>query len=43
VLHPAFGEGVVLKEEGFGERRRLTVRFRNVGTIKLPASHVKPA
>jgi hypothetical protein len=43
VVHPAFGVGVVVGEEGHGPARRVTVRFPSVGTVKLPARQVTPA
>lgn len=43
VVHPAFGVGVVVGEEGYGPARRVTVRFQSVGTVKLPARQVRPA
>ena len=43
VVHPAFGVGVVVGEEGYGPARRVTVRFASVGTVKLPARQVRPA
>ena len=41
VRHPAFGVGVIMAEEGRGPSHRYTVRFNNVGTVKLPARQVK--
>jgi DNA helicase-2/ATP-dependent DNA helicase PcrA len=38
VLHPQFGEGVVVASEGVGERAKLTVQFRSAGTKKILAA-----
>ena len=38
VLHPQFGEGVVVASEGWGERAKLTVQFRRGGTKKILAA-----
>jgi DNA helicase-2/ATP-dependent DNA helicase PcrA len=38
VLHPQFGEGVVVASEGIGERAKLTVQFRRGGTKKILAA-----
>ena len=38
VLHPQFGEGVVVACEGVGERAKLTVQFRRAGTKKILAA-----
>jgi ATP-dependent DNA helicase UvrD/PcrA len=38
VLHPQFGEGVVVASEGMGERAKLTVQFRRAGTKKILAA-----
>ncbi len=38
VLHPQFGEGVVVACEGIGERAKLTVQFRRAGTKKILAA-----
>jgi DNA helicase-2/ATP-dependent DNA helicase PcrA len=35
VLHPTFGEGVILGLEGGGDAIRVTVQFRNVGVKRL--------
>jgi len=35
VMHPSFGEGVVLGLEGAGDAARITVQFRRVGTKRL--------
>ena len=38
VIHPQFGEGVVVACEGVGERAKLTVQFRRAGTKKILAA-----
>jgi DNA helicase-2/ATP-dependent DNA helicase PcrA len=38
VIHPQFGEGVVVACEGRGERAKLTVDFRRAGTKKILAA-----
>ena len=38
VLHPQFGEGVVVACEGMGERAKLTVQFRRAGIKKILAA-----
>ena len=38
VIHPQFGEGVVVASEGIGERAKLTVQFRRGGTKKILAA-----
>ncbi|HXF59616.1 MAG TPA: UvrD-helicase domain-containing protein [Candidatus Saccharimonadales bacterium] len=38
VIHPQFGEGVVVASEGVGERAKLTVNFRRAGTKKILAA-----
>ena len=38
VIHPQFGEGVVVASEGIGERAKLTVNFRRAGTKKILAA-----
>ena len=38
VIHPQFGEGVVVASEGMGERAKLTVQFRRGGTKKILAA-----
>jgi DNA helicase-2/ATP-dependent DNA helicase PcrA len=38
VLHPQFGEGVVVACEGMGERAKLTVHFRRAGVKKILAA-----
>jgi DNA helicase-2/ATP-dependent DNA helicase PcrA len=38
VLHPQFGEGVVVACEGRGERAKLTVQFRRAGMKKILAA-----
>jgi DNA helicase-2/ATP-dependent DNA helicase PcrA len=38
VIHPQFGEGVVVASEGVGERAKLTVQFRRGGTKKILAA-----
>jgi DNA helicase-2/ATP-dependent DNA helicase PcrA len=38
VLHPQFGEGVVVACEGMGERAKLTVQFRRAGVKKILAA-----
>ena len=38
VLHPQFGEGVVIACEGMGERAKLTVQFRRAGVKKILAA-----
>jgi len=35
VMHPSFGEGVVLSLEGAGDAARITVQFRRAGTKRL--------
>jgi ATP-dependent DNA helicase UvrD/PcrA len=38
VLHPQFGEGVIVACEGIGERAKLTVQFRRAGVKKILAA-----
>ena len=38
VIHPQFGEGVVMSSEGIGERAKLTVQFRRAGIKKILAA-----
>jgi len=38
VIHPQFGEGVVVASEGVGERAKLTVQFRRAGIKKILAA-----
>jgi DNA helicase-2/ATP-dependent DNA helicase PcrA len=38
VIHPQFGEGVVVASEGIGERAKLTVNFRRAGVKKILAA-----
>lgn len=38
VLHPQFGEGVVVGCEGRGERAKLTIQFRRAGVKKILAA-----
>jgi DNA helicase II / ATP-dependent DNA helicase PcrA len=38
VIHPQFGEGVVVSSEGIGERAKLTVQFRRAGIKKILAA-----
>jgi len=38
VIHPQFGEGVVVASEGVGERAKLTVNFRRAGMKKILAA-----
>jgi DNA helicase-2/ATP-dependent DNA helicase PcrA len=38
VIHPQFGEGVVVACEGMGERAKLTVHFRRAGVKKILAA-----
>ncbi|HYJ33336.1 MAG TPA: UvrD-helicase domain-containing protein [Candidatus Binatia bacterium] len=38
VIHPQFGEGVVVGSEGFGERAKLTIQFRRAGIKKILAA-----
>ncbi|MGE5177852.1 MAG: ATP-dependent helicase [Bacteroidota bacterium] len=38
VIHPQFGEGVVVGSEGIGERAKLTVQFRRAGVKKILAA-----
>lgn len=38
VIHPQFGEGVVVACEGMGERAKLTVQFRREGMKKILAA-----
>jgi DNA helicase-2/ATP-dependent DNA helicase PcrA len=38
VIHPQFGEGVVVASEGVGERAKLTVQFRRAGMKKILAA-----
>ena len=40
VLHPSFGEGIVLEVEGQGARARVQVNFDDVGAKWLMLSHV---
>jgi len=35
VMHPSFGEGVILALEGAGDAARITVQFRRAGTKRL--------
>lgn len=41
VIHRQFGEGVVLQQEGQGDRARLQIRFARVGVKWLIASYVE--
>lgn len=41
VIHPQFGEGIVLQQEGQGDRARLQIRFARVGVKWLIASYVE--
>jgi DNA helicase II / ATP-dependent DNA helicase PcrA len=41
VLHPSFGEGVVLQFEGDGERARIQVNFDDAGTKWLVVGYAK--
>lgn len=43
VVHRQFGEGVVLQQEGQGDRARLQIRFARVGIKWLIASYVEQA
>ena len=38
VIHPQFGEGVVVASEGVGDRAKLTVQFRRAGMKKILAA-----
>jgi DNA helicase-2/ATP-dependent DNA helicase PcrA len=38
VIHPQFGEGVVVGSEGVGERAKLTIQFRRAGVKKILAA-----
>jgi len=38
VIHPQFGEGVVVGSEGIGERAKLTIQFRRAGIKKILAA-----
>ncbi|MGE5175033.1 MAG: ATP-dependent helicase [Hyphomicrobiales bacterium] len=38
VVHPQFGEGVVVASEGVGERAKLTIQFRRAGVKKILAA-----
>jgi DNA helicase-2/ATP-dependent DNA helicase PcrA len=38
VIHPQFGEGVVVGSEGVGERAKLTIQFRRGGVKKILAA-----
>jgi DNA helicase-2/ATP-dependent DNA helicase PcrA len=38
VIHPQFGEGVVVGSEGVGERAKLTIQFRRAGIKKILAA-----
>jgi DNA helicase-2/ATP-dependent DNA helicase PcrA len=38
VIHPQFGEGVVVGSEGMGERAKLTIQFRRAGIKKILAA-----
>ena len=42
MIHPQFGEGVVVACEGMGERAKLTVHFRRAGVKKILAAFAKP-
>ena len=42
VTHKTFGDGVVLHQEGHGDRARLQIRFANNGVKWLIASYVEP-
>ena len=42
VRHRVFGVGEILKEEGYGPSRRVTIRFPSFGKIRLPARMVTP-
>ena len=35
VIHPQFGNGIILQREGRGENSKLTIFFRNAGKKKL--------
>jgi DNA helicase-2/ATP-dependent DNA helicase PcrA len=39
ILHPQFGEGKIIKKEGFGESTRLLVKFKSGFTKKLMAKY----
>jgi len=41
VIHPKFGQGRVIKVEGFGEEMRIDVDFASVGPKKLIAKYAK--
>lgn len=43
VIHPQFGEGIVLQQEGQGDRARLQIRFARVGVKWLIASYIEQA
>ena len=38
VIHPQFGEGIVVGSEGIGERAKLTIQFRRAGLKKILAA-----
>jgi DNA helicase-2/ATP-dependent DNA helicase PcrA len=39
VIHPQFGNGIILQREGAGENSKLTIFFRNAGKKKLALKH----
>jgi DNA helicase II / ATP-dependent DNA helicase PcrA len=43
VSHPQFGDGVILQQEGQGNRARLQIKFAKVGVKWLIAGYVEPA
>lgn len=42
VTHPQFGDGIILQQEGEGNRARLQIKFVRVGVKWLIASYVEP-
>ncbi|HLA47713.1 MAG TPA: DNA helicase PcrA [Nitrospinota bacterium] len=39
VIHPQFGNGIILQKEGLGENLKLTIFFRNAGKKKIAMKH----
>ena len=39
VIHPQFGNGIILQKEGLSENLKLTIFFRNAGKKKLALKH----
>lgn len=42
VSHPQFGDGIILQQEGQGNRARLQIKFAHVGVKWLIASYIQP-